>query len=48
MESLGMYYMDDNDKSNENSLQDENFLMINNSKLNKGINNIITNQINEN
>ena len=43
-----MYYMDDNDKSNENSLQDENFLMINNSKLNKGINNIITNQINEN
>ena len=43
-----MYYMDDNDKSNENSLQDENFLMINNSKLSKRTNNIITNQINEN
>ena len=43
-----MYYMDGNDKSNENNLQDENFLMINNSKLSKGTNNIITNQINEN
>ena len=38
-----MYYMDDNDndKSNENSLQDEHFLMINNSKLSKGTNNIM-------
>ena len=34
IESLGMNYIDDNDKSNENSFQDENFLFFDSSKSN--------------
>jgi len=34
MESLGMYYIDDNDNDNENSFLDGNFLFFNSSKSN--------------
>ena len=44
MESLGMYYMDSNDKSNENSSQNKNFLIFNDSNLFKGTSNEINNE----